>query len=476
MKSLNKRSDFEHFWEKTFSEAEMEPSENVWDRIDANLSREEAGKFKKRVFMYKLLTAASIAFALGIGAFSLNYYLRNENTGDIASTPAQAETGTVTSNQPQEQQVIAPSTKQQLVIDDNAKVASNSQTTAGINNTIISSSPFIDTEAIINNIVSDQGLSSVPNLMDSRSTAVAELFPRGLQPAVKDAELLAMVPEHIYMIPIMPRGSSKRVSKEDDLNFIAGLDFSTGLFDPGFGQSDGSALNLGGNYAAMAKTENFNDQLASFNTVNKDFQSVRNSGKETSPAVSYSYGANMGFKVARRILLQSGLSYRKSNSTTTATAYIEEVGSGQRMPVVASYNYKLEGLSAVNSMAETSLTNQYEFASIPIRAGYIILEKKINLTLLAGVSSEIFHGNTISGGGNLLSEITEKQGESSPYKDVYFNGSLGTMIGYAFSDKYHVSIEPGYRFAMNSFTKDDFYLNSFPSSFMVSFGVAYNFK
>ncbi|MDZ7606690.1 MAG: hypothetical protein U5K79_14125 [Cyclobacteriaceae bacterium] len=85
MKNLSEKSDFEHLWENAFSEAEMAPSDHIWDKIDASLSKEEAGKYRKRVFMYKLLAAASIAFALGIGALSLNYYSRNETPAGLAS-------------------------------------------------------------------------------------------------------------------------------------------------------------------------------------------------------------------------------------------------------------------------------------------------------------------------------------------------------------------------------------------------------
>jgi hypothetical protein len=50
------------------------------------------------------------------------------------------------------------------------------------------------------------------------------------------------------------------------------------------------------------------------------------------------------------------------------------------------------------------------------------------------------------------------------------------MLGYSFAKNYSITLEPSYRMAINSFTKDSFYLDSYPSSFMLSFGVAYNFR
>ena len=95
---------------------------------------------------------------------------------------------------------------------------------------------------------------------------------------------------------------------------------------------------------------------------------------------------------------------------------------------------------------------------------------------MAGISSELFLNNRIGSNNSDFETLTTTSGDGSPYKRVYFNGSLGTMFGYTLARNYLITVEPSYRFAVNSFTKDEFYLNSYPSSFMVSFGVAYNFR
>lgn len=477
MKNLSEKTDFENLWENAFSEAEMAPSDHVWDRIDASLSKEEAGKYRKRVFMYKLLAAASVAFALGIGALSLNQYFRHESPAGLI-TDKSAISDLPENNFSNSSSDDAAPAGQNPVNESKANVSEGNIPNATIQeptsdlpaqHTIVASnSPFENTR------VSSEKAEAT-HYSARQSDYISGLSSLGINPET-GMQLADLAPEHIYLIPIMPRGSSKNMHKSQDLNFIAGLDFSTGSFDPNFGQTSSSAFSSNTDMASMAGAERLNDQLASFNTVNKDFLAVRESGKETTPEVSFSYGANMGFEVARRIILQTGIAYRKSNSTTTSSAYIEDVSSGKRIPVVASYNYSLEGLSVVNSMDETSLTNQFEFVSVPLRAGYIILDKKLNLTLLAGVSSEFFLGNTITSGGDFLESISEQQGDNSPYKDVYFNGSAGAMLGYTIFGNYNITIEPGYRFAMNSFTKDDFYLSSYPSGFNLAFGVTYNFR
>ncbi len=66
MKNSESRK-FEESWEKAFSDAEINPSEKVWDGIDMHLSKMESGSMKRRVVFYQRLAAASILFALLAG-------------------------------------------------------------------------------------------------------------------------------------------------------------------------------------------------------------------------------------------------------------------------------------------------------------------------------------------------------------------------------------------------------------------------
>ena len=470
MKNINKESEFNRLWEDAFKDAEIAPSEGMWDKIDSALSKEEVNHFKQRALIFKLLAAASIAFALSI--ISLNYFF-DQNTKQIV-----LHDNTIDNN------TLQNSTNQTLALKDDAENIDQEST-------VLENKEFRDELAITH--VDDREdkpekqeviLSILANNENNNYSAIdpndifsrefynlSEIEGKGIDLTTKE-EMIYKI-DHIYLIPYMPIGASKK--KKEPVSFMAGLDFSTGVFDPNF-QQGGGISNQQSSSFAVRRIESFDGQLASFNTANKDFLLVRSAGQETQPEIAYSYGANLGFKLSKRIVLQTGIAYRNATTTTTTTGYIEEMGSDVRIPIVASYQYQLNGLSSVNTIPETDLKNQYEFASIPLRAGYMFLDKKVNLTLLAGISSDFLIDNQIEDKSNYLESISNGAGEGSPYKSVYFNGSLGTMLGYKFAENYLISVEPSYRFALNSFTQDDFYLNSYPSSFMVSLGVAYNFK
>jgi len=486
MKDLNKKKGFDRHWEEVFQDAEKTPPDGVWSRIDSTLSKEEAGHFKRRAFIYKLLAAASIVFAIGMGLLSLNYY--------ISSGPSTEFSQLQVDDMPAPEQVDKTSGLSEALEDRNEE--------SDFNNANSSSGIALTNDAVLDKIIERSNLATsegndgsnteenegsliastllARNDLDSEASGVGDQ-----QVALATLDILERqgIPmehqgynpqtiDHIYLIPIMPRGASKRRSaeKRDDGVLMASLDFSAGQFNPNFEQGASVFTPQSGAFAADSRSE-----MTALNATNKNILLVRSQGQDTEPELAYSYGANFGFKVSKRLLVQTGLAYRKASTTTTTTRYIEYPDQGTRIPV-APATYDLTGLYSVKGIEATNLNNQFEFASIPVRAGYVLIDKKVNLTLMAGVSSEFFINNSIEDESNFLQTLSSSDASDSPFRSVYFNGTVGTMLGYTFAKNYMVMLEPSYRMAINSFTKDGFYLSSYPSSFMLSFGVAYNFR
>jgi len=475
MKNTDKMSEFDNQWKEAFGDAEMAPSEGVWDRIDSSLSKQEAGYFKKRASVFKLLAAASIIFALGVSLFSINYFIDQEFEPVAIESIIKDSDASETNLAPPISELN--SEKPSNTVFGNGRANLDQKPDLLVSNDVKETKQITKSSVIADsgsNAEKDKTYISTSDEYDRNRYVFKELAGQGIGVQSNDLDMYEI--DHIYLIPIMPKGASRKSKKPVNNVFLAGLDFSTGIFDPNFQQGGNAFANASGSTFANARVESVNDQLTSFNATNKDFLLVRSAGQETKPEVEYNYGANFGFRISRRILLQSGIAYRKANTTTTTRGYFEDPVNNTQIPIVASYQYQLDGLSAVKRTAETDLNNQYEFASIPLRAGYVFLDRKINLTFMAGISSELFLNNRIGSNSTEFETLTTTSGDGSPYKRVYFNGSLGTMMGYTFAKNYQISVEPSYRFAMNSFTREDFYLNSYPSSFMVSFGVAYNFR
>ncbi len=139
-------------------------------------------------------------------------------------------------------------------------------------------------------------------------------------------------------------------------------------------------------------------------------------------------------------------------------------------------NAKADGIVQLVKTEEIQLKNSYEFASVPFKAGYIVLDRKLNIAMLAGITGDFLLRNRISHSENLINEVTNKAGEDSPYKSMYINGTIGTSLGYLIADHYYLNLEPSYRTALNDLTKEAFTLTSRPNSFYLTFGISYRFK
>ena len=72
------RRKFEDSFKQAFDEAEVNTSDNVWTNIELELEKAEGDKTKRRLFVLKLLAAASIIFALCVAG--IGYYIIDSKT------------------------------------------------------------------------------------------------------------------------------------------------------------------------------------------------------------------------------------------------------------------------------------------------------------------------------------------------------------------------------------------------------------
>ena len=72
------RRKFEDSFKDAFEGAEVSPSENVWTNIELDLEKADGGKMRRRLLFYKMLAAASVAFAMCVAG--IGYYVVNKST------------------------------------------------------------------------------------------------------------------------------------------------------------------------------------------------------------------------------------------------------------------------------------------------------------------------------------------------------------------------------------------------------------
>jgi hypothetical protein len=75
------RRKFEDAVKDAFSGAEASPTETVWTNIELDLERAEGDKMRRRIVFYKLVAAASVAFAMCMAG--LGYYAVTKNESGV---------------------------------------------------------------------------------------------------------------------------------------------------------------------------------------------------------------------------------------------------------------------------------------------------------------------------------------------------------------------------------------------------------
>jgi len=135
---------------------------------------------------------------------------------------------------------------------------------------------------------------------------------------------------------------------------------------------------------------------------------------------SYSYGVIGGVRLAERWVLQTGVQYMNQSIGNSSSQYMN-YGSGSPIS-----------------------TN--EFVSVPVQAGYLLINRKIGWQLNPGVSTDFFVRNTTS---NQQVSVTQGAGTDSPYRSISFAGLMSSEFSYKLGKNYRLSLVPGMRYSLN---------------------------
>jgi hypothetical protein len=501
---------FEQAWKDLFESAEIQPREEIWTKIDSGLANRQLNRYRKKVLFYKLLAAASIVLALGIGYFSNLDGFRSEDSG----TPIANE-----ADDAQDQAVPDEKNAQAGVQDDGEK---NPLIAGGIDKTVVTGDQLTsgdNTEDFrkIEDKVASKGSAAGSAGQEGNSTVLAfneiDENARENDPVYADGQIEARnqigeagqinrmnrpgrlgigvlaMPDPVVSPPEQKKDPTEdkwfavyeqTVSQEQEektqQNLWAGINFSSGLFDPNISYGSQSANFMSRVSAPDAAYDLVEADQGSFANFTK---AVRPEESSFNSEVSFAYGVHVGYQISPRFVVRGGLAYMNSSTSTEISSYIDNPASNRKVAYQALNSVTIEsaGVNTVNlSSEEIKLNYTYEFISVPVSLGYYLIDKKFDWMLMAGLSTDFFLKNTFSDENGLFETTEIRAGEDSPYNSSYLNGSLGTLIGMSFADKYRISLEPSYRLGLTDFTKESAAGVSQPSFFFITAGISYIFR
>ena len=501
------KQKFEEGWKNAFHGTEVTPSDSVWTNIELDLEKEEATGMKQKLLFYKTLAAASVIFALAFGGtgiylFQINQFPNrqagaNVSTQDILINP---RTGSSSNDDVKFSDQLKSS-------DDAGKVASSTDLPLEGNDSSLSFKTSAAEEvknnantADITGHSSDQG--KMISLVDgaeksSQQEHQFDLMQRSLpslvdiaQPAFK----LPIVQKKAEVDPVVAM-MAKLAARENEIKETLEKDDTKKEHQKGFWTSVGLAA---GSFDASDATIRQPLASASFNgspgqpsapgsTTYKASNNTSAINEARASGFSYSVGLNVGKKLSRKVLIHGGVNYLTQVSNYTAeTAVTERSFTSFRPEVLNDQNSSNSGDfqysdSRIVSTAPHKVSNNMRYLSVPVQAGYLLLDGKVGFQLNAGISTDLFLQYTKSADAQIVNGQdfekvdADRDDVDSPYRPVNFSGLFGTELIYKVGDRYRISLNPGLRYPLSSVYKSNLGIQSTPITFDVGLRFRYIF-
>lgn len=165
--------------------------------------------------------------------------------------------------------------------------------------------------------------------------------------------------------------------------------------------------------------------------------------------VNYGYDTDdVAFSSALQASADSQIKNIDYSSTAKNLVVKSESNSFSNLEL-ASNNFALDASSANSASRDGVMAQQFGYLEIPLELDYALIESKLGLNLVGGVSSYFLVDNSVS----LTSgELTTEIGEANNINNVNFSTNVGFGMNYRFTPKIRLNIEPVFKYQLNTFS------------------------
>lgn len=456
------RQKFEENWKSAFEGAEMTPSDQVWNSIELDLAGQESVAMKKRVVFYQRLAAATVLFALLMGtyAFYTNY---NNTEKQIAKNSIKSDVkGEVKSNEKNNVKSDVKSESADQTIDNKTNnTPPNSTKTTETTGTPTKDNPSnqvgitkekkpvekepVVAQTFVPQIVSAEDRKEQKEVVVVRDESVtAEVVkdqPVKEKPSKQDpnkavnSPILQTAPLVASLEPEEEVEKTEKKKNRGESTWLS-LGAAAGNYTP----NSVSAASPGAGFSSVSNSPTYASLDAASNSSNK-----------TKVGTAYSVGMAVGKKFGR-FVVQSGVNLNKQQIDYTSSYDSRSQATNTAKASMSDYN--MAEASSLTPTAAYTVNSSMEIISIPVQAGYMIVDRKLGWQLNAGVSSDFFLRNTLVDKSGQRERFTQSAGEASPYRSVNWSGLFNTELSYKIGEHYRLSLVPGVRYSFNPLLKD----------------------
>ncbi len=173
-----------------------------------------------------------------------------------------------------------------------------------------------------------------------------------------------------------------------------------------------------------------------------NFLASQFNGLEDGGGVTTSFGVHLGYQLSNNLKIRSGLNKVDFLYSTQNVNYLAVLNSqAVTAPIEPS------GQVIASSLAG-SLDQGFGFIEIPVELEYALINKKIELNLIGGVSSFFLQENNVS---FTSSANTADLGQARNINDLSFSANFGVGLNYHLSRQFLFNLEPLFKYQINTF-------------------------
>lgn len=435
--------DFNKAWQEALSGAEAEPNPQVWEKIDTAMLARENTAMKKSVIFYQRLAAASV----GILFLASGYIFWSGPTdSELLSTTTSNKSNSVQSN---ELNSLSNNKVNGLTnsfnkskSDGSEAVLSNALTqtekaTWQRNNSIADNSfdGFQNTESPL----FDNPKSTSNPLVESRfvntSDKVIIFNPKEFELHTSVAKLPAVAKPAGLGIAYRVASARPAVREKKKTETTSNNEIWAS-----FGLAAGNMMN---------SPSNLNIMQSSFDAAPAQvgLQKFSNTGvsEEQKRTSAYTVSIAGGKRVSKRWILHGGVGY--INLASASSAQYVSATAANLSDTRASGSFAPEYSNTVTNTTNSTINSTFQFISVPMQAGYLLLDRKLGIQLNGGLSPDFFINSQTTDQATGI-EVSERGSSSNTFKAVTVSGLGGVELSYRVSDRYLISITPGIRYPL----------------------------
>jgi hypothetical protein len=205
-----------------------------------------------------------------------------------------------------------------------------------------------------------------------------------------------------------------------------------------------------------ASTGTYNPNAGSLSSVaeaNADASSPKAAvySQPSSGGTAFSFGMSAGKKIAERWVLQTGFNY--FNQSLNYTSNVASLSPSNR---ASAYSSQFDAGLSSGYFALTSpytVNNSIELFSVPIQAGYMVVNRKVGVQVNTGISTDFFVRSTLVDESGQFDKFTQSAGDDSPIRPINWSGLFSTEMSYRIGDHYGVAVVPGMRYSFAPLSK-----------------------